>query len=360
MGSAGASSIADRRQRRRRRPALQRGQPDPHPEGGGDDNTTDLYHVVFPFPGRSTFSAASAARTSPSARTCWHRGGAARVAITLVADVARAYVELRDLDRRLEISLRTLESRREYVALARDRFEGGSRPSSTSASRGRAAPRAGLRPRHREARAQKENEISYLLGRTRRPSPAAGGGPATDPAASAVGLPAALLERRPDLREAEQRLISANALIGEAKAQLYPRISLTGSYGFASTDLGDLLEGSSQSWKLPGRPGAADLQRGQAPRRVEMRSRSSASGLRVRADAAAGVARGRGFARRLQKAGEQRDAQGLRSSRSAGARVVGAALSGGVAAYSKCSTRSARCSTPRSTRFRASAGRSRR
>jgi len=287
------------------------------PETGSDQDTTiELYNVGVGLSWELDFFG-RIRRANEAERASLFATEEARraVAITLVADVARAYVELRDLDRRLEIARRTLESRREYVGLARDRFEGGITPE--------------LDWRQAEAElhrvqsfvyeieklvVQKENEISYLLGRN--PS-AVTRGRAVDrqpiPPQVPAGLPAALLERRPDLREAEQRLISANARIGEAKAQLYPRISLTGSYGFASTDLGDLLEGSSQSWNFIAGLVQPIFSAGKNKRRVEMRQsqqrqavyeyeRTLLQALREVEDSLVG----------LQKAGQQRDAQGLR------------------------------------------------
>lgn len=194
------------------------------------------------------------------------------VVLALVADVARAYVELRDLDRRLAISRRTLESRVAYVELARTRFEGG----LTSELDLRQAEAE----MHRTASfvhdfeglvTQKENELSALLGRN--PGDLARGQEldriAVPPAVPA-GLPAALLERRPDVRAAEEQLISANARIGEAKALLYPTIALTGAFGWESSELGDLLESPSQSWSI----GAGLLQplfnSGQNRRRVDV------------------------------------------------------------------------------------------
>jgi multidrug efflux system outer membrane protein len=259
------------------------------------------------------------------------------VAITLVSDVARAYVELRDLDRRLEIALRTLESRREYVGLARDRFEGGVTPE--------------LDWRQAEAEfhrvqafvyeieklvVQKENELSLLLG----------GNPGSVPRGRAVdaqpippevpaGLPAQLLERRPDVREAEQRLVSATARIGEAKAMLYPRISLTGSYGFASTDLSELLDGSSQSWNIFAGLLQPIFNAGKNKRRVEVREsqqrqavydyeRTLLQALREVEDSLIG----------LRKSGEQRGSQ--RERVAAERKVVELSelrYRGGVAAY---------------------------
>ena len=194
------------------------------------------------------------------------------VVLALVADVAGAYVELRDLDKRLAIAQRTLESRVEYVDLARERFEGG----LTSEIDLRQAEAE----MHRTASfvhefegliAQKENELSALLGRN------PGGierGRGIDelsvPPAVPAGLPSALLERRPDVRAAEETLASATARIGEAKALLYPSIALTGSFGWQSSELDELFDSPSQAWSI----GANLLQplfnAGQNRRRVDV------------------------------------------------------------------------------------------
>ncbi len=193
------------------------------------------------------------------------------VVLALVADVARAYVELRDLDRRLEISLRTLESRVQYVVLARDRFEGG----LTSELDLRQAEAE----QHRTASlvhdfeglvTQKENELSALLGRN--PGAIPRGQAVDELAAPAVppGLPSELLERRPDVLQAEEVLVSANARIGEAKALLYPSIALTGLFGWESTELDDLLDSSAQSWSIGANLLQPIFNAGQNRRRVEV------------------------------------------------------------------------------------------
>jgi multidrug efflux system outer membrane protein len=174
--------------------------------------------------------------------------------LALVADVARAYFELRDLDTRLEVALRTIESRREYVQFAKDRFEGG------------VTAEIDFRQAEAELRrvetvvfdlerliALKENELSVLLGRN--PGAIARGRSLDEqalPAAVPAGLPSELLDRRPDIREAEQTLAAATANIGEAKALLFPRIALTGSYGFASTEFDTLFDAPSKSWNILG------------------------------------------------------------------------------------------------------------
>jgi len=194
------------------------------------------------------------------------------VVLTLVADVARAYVELCDLDLRLEISRRTLESRLAYVALARERFEGG----LTSELDLRQAEAELYRTTSfvhdfEGLVTQKENEISALLGR----NPGAitrGRGLERDslPPSVPSGLPSALLERRPDVRQAEQELASNNARIGEAKALLYPSIALTGAYGWESTELGDLFESPAKSWSIGANLLQPIFNAGQNRRRVEV------------------------------------------------------------------------------------------
>ena len=163
-------------------------------------------------------------------------------------------MELRDLDLRLEISRGTLKSREEYVQLAKLRFEGG-RTSELDWRQAEAEYYRTLAIVHdfEALVVQKENEISVLLGRN--PSQIIRGRRIDEeivPPEIPVGLPSTLLERRPDILEAEQLLISSNARIGEAKALLFPRISLTGFFGFESTELGDLVEAPARAWSIGG------------------------------------------------------------------------------------------------------------
>jgi multidrug efflux system outer membrane protein len=98
---------------------------------------------------------------------------------------------------------------------------------------------------------QTENQISLILGRN--PGPIARGQPLAEqeqPPAVPAGLPSALLERRPDIRGAEQLLIAANARIGVAKAAYFPRISLTGLFGFQSNQLSSLFAGPARVWQF--------------------------------------------------------------------------------------------------------------
>ncbi len=174
------------------------------------------------------------------------------VAISLVAAVARTYVELRSADLRLEIARRTLETRAESLRITRIRFEGGLTSEKD--------PRQAEAEYHRIAAAVlrleqlvrlRENQLSVLLGRG--PGPIARGASLPDlPVALAVpaGLPSGLLDRRPDLRAAEEQLHAATADVGAAKALLFPRIALTADLGTTSTELDALFTGSSQAWSV--------------------------------------------------------------------------------------------------------------
>jgi multidrug efflux system outer membrane protein len=172
------------------------------------------------------------------------------VVLALVADVASAYVELRDFDRRVEITLQTVQSRRDYLDLVRVRFEGGL-TSELDFRQAEAELHRTTSELHEFERLQlqKENEINLLIGRNPIPRGSAVAAMPLPPKIPA-GLPADLLQRRPDLAAAEQELVAANAHIGEAKALLYPSISLTGFLGFESTDLSNFATAPARSWSI--------------------------------------------------------------------------------------------------------------
>jgi len=171
------------------------------------------------------------------------------VVLTLVTSVASGYVTLRDLDKQLEISKQTAKSREESYKLFQLRFTGGV-ISELQLSQVKSEYEAALAtiPKIEKSIGQQENLISILLGRNPRAIPR---GKTIDelvlPSVPA-GLPSDLLERRPDIRQAEQNLISANANIGVAKALYFPTISLTGFLGTSSLSLSDLFSGPSKTW----------------------------------------------------------------------------------------------------------------
>jgi multidrug efflux system outer membrane protein len=150
---------------------------------------------------------------------------------TLVSDVASAYIQLRALDLGLDIARQTLASRQDSLRLVQLRQEGGV-VSMTDVYQAQTLVVGASReiPDFERQIEQTENFISVLIGQN--PAPVPRGAPLpTQVALPAVppGLPAELLERRPDVRVAEQQLVAANARIGAAKAEFFPRIFLLGS-----------------------------------------------------------------------------------------------------------------------------------
>lgn len=192
--------------------------------------------------------------------------------ISVVANVARAYFELRDIDNRLDIARQTLKSRDSYSGLIKVRFEGGvaAKIDLHQAEAEVYRTRIIIADLERQMRI-KENELSFLLGRNPRPI-LRGRAIKEQQVMPAVppGLPSALMERRPDIIQSEHELVAANARIGESKAMLFPRISLTGSYGYASSDLGELVESPSANWNIAGNLVQPLFEAGKNLRRVDV------------------------------------------------------------------------------------------
>jgi outer membrane protein, multidrug efflux system len=175
------------------------------------------------------------------------------VRLLVTSDVAQGYFQLRALDEQLEIAHRTVQSFGETLDLFQRKFQGGA-ASGLEVARAQAAlsnVAAAIPDFERQIIAQ-ENALNLLLGRN--PGPIARGAALADqydPPDVPVGLPATLLERRPDLRETEQNLIAANANVGVAKANFFPTISLTGLFGGVSPQLSELTA-SGKTWSLAG------------------------------------------------------------------------------------------------------------
>jgi multidrug efflux system outer membrane protein len=169
--------------------------------------------------------------------------------LTLVSQVASSYIGLRELERELQIARETTASREASYRLFKDRFEGGT-VSELELSQTQSLWEASLVeiPRLESLIGQQENAISILLGRNPGPIRASQPLQALVLPPVPAGLPSALIERRPDLRQAEQQLVAANALIGAARAQYFPTISLTGLLGYISKDFSDLFSGSTKVW----------------------------------------------------------------------------------------------------------------
>jgi multidrug efflux system outer membrane protein len=177
-----------------------------------------------------------------------------QVMATLVANVAASYFVLRQLDLQLEISKRTLSSRGESLKLTQTLEQHGINSLlDVRQSEQLVYTAAETVPDFERQIAQQENAISVLLGKN--PGDIPRGLKLTEqPHAPEVpaGLASALLERRPDIREAEQNLISANAQIGVARSAYFPQISLTGSAGFETPALTSLFTGPAGLWTFAG------------------------------------------------------------------------------------------------------------
>ena len=176
--------------------------------------------------------------------------GQSAVISSLVSNVATAYFQLLELDMEMEISRRTLDSRKESLRLVEIRAQGGTTSlmdvrQSEQLVYGAAASIPDLERRIE----QQENFISILLGQN--PAAVTRGKTLTDiPVLASVpaGLPSSLLERRPDIQSVEQQLVAANARIGVAKAAYFPQITLTATAGYQSSALTDLFSGPAGMW----------------------------------------------------------------------------------------------------------------
>lgn len=164
--------------------------------------------------------------------------------MSLIAQVAQAYFELVALDNELAIVRQTVNARKESSRLARIRFEGGlTNETAFRQAQVELARTATLVPDLEKKISVKENDIAFLTGeyvshitRAKLPDDVA------LPDVLPVGLPSVLLERRPDVRQAEQNLIAANAAVGVAFTDMFPRLALTASYGRESEELSNLLQ----------------------------------------------------------------------------------------------------------------------
>ncbi len=175
------------------------------------------------------------------------------VLLSLVSDVATGYFQLRELDEQLAVAKRTAEAFQGSYDLFNRRLVAGAASAldTSSAEVSLASASAAVPDLERQIEAQ-ENRLCLLLGRP--PGPIVRGAALGDqalPPAVPAGLPSDLLRRRPDLRQAEQQLVAANANVGVAVAAFYPTISLTGAFGGVAPELAGLF-GAGRAWSLGG------------------------------------------------------------------------------------------------------------
>ena len=174
------------------------------------------------------------------------------VMLTVVTDVATSYFQLLALDSQLDLAQKTLKSRNKTLELVQTRFSGGSATRlAVAEAQASVYDVSVVIPDIERQIAALENSLSVLVGRN--PGPVRRHAIDTLPVVPIPqGVPSDVLTRRPDVREAEQELVSANAKIGVARAEYFPVISLTGLLGLGSNDLGNLLLHSATTGSVGG------------------------------------------------------------------------------------------------------------
>ncbi|MGY2492781.1 efflux transporter outer membrane subunit [Cupriavidus sp. CP313] len=173
------------------------------------------------------------------------------VQLALQADVAQAYFQLRTLDSDRDILNATIKLREEALTLMRKRFESGQTtdfdPARAEAEFGTARSELAATERHR---ANQEHALAVLTGLPPAAFTLSAKALKPTPLSIPAGMPSELLERRPDIAQAERRMAAANARIGVARAAFFPRISLSAFLGFESSNFADLFKYSSRAWAV--------------------------------------------------------------------------------------------------------------
>jgi outer membrane protein, multidrug efflux system len=174
--------------------------------------------------------------------------------VTLLGDVAKNYIDLRGFQRRLAVARSNLQAQQETLDLTKVRFEAGlSSDFEVAQAEGQVNTTAAQIPALESALKGTVHRLDVLLGQqpgalwtevsNEAPIPAL-------PPQAHVGMPAELLRRRPDIRRAERVLASTTAQVGAATADLYPRFSLIGAFGFQSISASDLISAPSRFWSI--------------------------------------------------------------------------------------------------------------
>ncbi|MCX8068960.1 MAG: efflux transporter outer membrane subunit [Thermodesulfovibrionales bacterium] len=175
------------------------------------------------------------------------------VLLTIVSAIAESYLNLLSLDEQLRIAQETAKSRKDYYEIFQLRFQGGV-ISELELKQAKSEYESTLAtiPNLQRQIAQQESALSILIGSNPKSIQRGKSLISLNTPLIPAGLPSDLLQRRPDIRQAENDLISANAQIGVARASFFPTISLTGAFGWASGDLTDLLKDTSRVWNFGG------------------------------------------------------------------------------------------------------------
>jgi outer membrane protein, multidrug efflux system len=237
---------------------------------GNTDNFTNFYAAPvlsweLDFWGKYR-RATESARADMMANEFSHRS----IMISLISDVASVYFQLLDYDNRLEISRSTLVTRREYLKIIQERYDKGTVAEiDVNQAEIQEAIAAAAVPQYERLVANTENLLSILIGRN--PGPILRGlklEEQTIPPDIPPGLPSTLVQRRPDILQAEQYVAAQNAMIGYAQAMRFPTFSLTGLLGIASPEL--TTAAINAAWSVSGTVLGPIFNFGKNKRRVEV------------------------------------------------------------------------------------------
>ncbi len=179
--------------------------------------------------------------------------GRQAVILTLVSAVTSSYIQLLTLDKQLQIARDTIDLRREWLRIFEHKKAGGQISELEMAQVKSIYEQAVSRVPDLEIQiATLENALSVLLGRNPGPIRRVNTLDMLVMPEVPQGIPSDLLIRRPDIRQSEQQLVAANARIGVARTLYFPSISLTGLFGYASSEIGDLLNSTAEVWEVGG------------------------------------------------------------------------------------------------------------
>jgi len=203
-----------------------------------------------------------------------------QVQLGIITAVADGYFQLLDYDQRLEISRRTWETRMESLWIIEQRFKQGVVPEiDLNQAQQQEAIAATAIPTYERAVARTENFLSLLLGQNPRKLERGLLEDLQSPPAIPVGMPSELLQRRPDLLEAEQQFYAETARIGMTQAMRFPSFSITGALGVASSDLSTLLSSEALMYSVGGSILGPIFNWGKNKRRVEIQQETARQAL---------------------------------------------------------------------------------
>ena len=203
-----------------------------------------------------------------------------QVQVSLISAVADGYFQLLDYDRRLEVSRRTWETRKESLWIIEQRFDKGIVPEiDLNQAQQQEAVAAVAVPLYERMVAYAENYLNILIGQNPRQLTRGNLSQAFDPPEIPVGIPSELLERRPDLVQAEQQFYAETSRIGVAQAMRFPSFSITGLLGVASSDLSSLVSGESVLYSIGGSILGPIFNWGKNKRRVDIQREVASQAL---------------------------------------------------------------------------------